>query len=153
MTNIFRLVGEENFEMEVAGEASYQPALKEICGDHGEDGVDIIVEACIAPEPTNSYDKNAVMVTVSGKKVGYLPRADAKDFKKVMRIFNLSDNSQFILKANIRGGFLNKEKVKAHYGIWLDFPEDESAAQQFSTFTKNVSKKKSCCLFPFIKTN
>lgn len=63
--------------VDVVGESHYQPAIRRACG--WTPGTDTRFE-CIAelePEPTNSYDRNAIMVKIDGACVGYLSRADA----------------------------------------------------------------------------
>lgn len=71
----------------VNGETHYQPALRAVCGgrvaqmtgDNWESA--IRVRARLIPEPANKYDRNAVVVQVDGRTVGYLPRSIAGDFQ------------------------------------------------------------------------
>src|SRR4030088_563019 len=44
------------------------------------------VTALLVPEPSNPHDSNAVMVTVSGRHVGYLSRSDAKSYADVIAL-------------------------------------------------------------------
>lgn len=73
------------------GEASYQPELLRLLTSRGHSA-----EACktrgksfreefvanLVPEPTNTYDANAVAVKVSGVTVAYLSRANAVNYRK-----------------------------------------------------------------------
>jgi hypothetical protein len=56
------------------GEASYQDALRHICGSDRWEDIRCEVNAVLVPEPTNRYDANAVMVQVDEQMVGYLSR-------------------------------------------------------------------------------
>ncbi len=39
----------------------------------------------LVPEPKNEYDKNAVMITLNGTKIGYIPREDAPRIKTLLK--------------------------------------------------------------------
>lgn len=61
----------------VAGESHYQEALQELTGTDGTAEVRQDAEAVLVPEPANPHDRNAVMVQIDGRLVGYLPSAAA----------------------------------------------------------------------------
>jgi HIRAN domain len=61
----------------VVGEASYQDGLEELAGGRTEESAEHYCGAELIPEPDNPFDRNAVYVTISGEKVGYLPRKTA----------------------------------------------------------------------------
>lgn len=65
--------------IDAVGESNYQPAIRAACG--WRPGEDTLFEcmAELVPEPTNTHDKNAIMVKIDGRKVGYLSRQDAKE--------------------------------------------------------------------------
>ena len=54
-------------------------------------------KAGLVPEPTNRHDKNAVMITLDGKCVGYVPANLCWQAKLLMR-------HPYDLKVNVRGG-------------------------------------------------
>lgn len=67
------------FHQEVVGESNYQDQLRAV-GGKGQ--VRLIIRAELVPESSNQYDPNAVRVDIKGAVVGYLPRADAKRYRK-----------------------------------------------------------------------
>ena len=67
--------------MEIVGESHYQAALERLAGGRTEEGVDVPVRAFFTPEPENPHDPNAVAVTVSGERVGYLSRPSAAVYR------------------------------------------------------------------------
>ena len=69
----------------VAGESHYQEALRELAGTAGGDVVRIEVEASLVPEPDNPHDPNAVMVQISERLVGYLPRDAAVAYGPILQ--------------------------------------------------------------------
>lgn len=101
---------------EVVGEASYQPALKQVV-----DGRDVNAEgfecmAVIVPESDNRYDANAVAVKIDGRVVGYLPRDEARLFRARLKRAKLPLQA-YECPAKIIGG------GRKHYGVWLDLPD------------------------------
>lgn len=68
----------------VVGEASYQEALRRICGSDRWEDVACDCQAVLVPEPTNEYDPNAVAVQIEGQLVGYLSRGDARDYRPLV---------------------------------------------------------------------
>lgn len=70
------LCGDGEFDQEIVGEASYQPAIHAIAtalpdGHH-------IVQATLELEDANPHDPKAVVVKIAGHTVGYLPRANTE---------------------------------------------------------------------------
>jgi len=70
--------GHGEYAQEVVGESNYQPALRAIRESKDKP----FHRARLVPEDTNPYDNQAVRVDVAGKTVGYLPRADARRWRK-----------------------------------------------------------------------
>jgi len=102
-----------NFDFEVVGESSYQPALKKIANSATEN-----LTALLVPEPDNAHDKLAVAVYISALKVGYLSRDDAQDFHERLRDKGLAAQ---ITSCDVRiygGGQKNGKKLML--GVWLD---------------------------------
>lgn len=66
-----------DIRVDVVGESHYQSAIRAAC--NWKSGTDTLFH-CMAeliPEPTNPYDRNAIMVAIDGACVGYLSRQDA----------------------------------------------------------------------------
>lgn len=67
------------FHQELVGESNYQRHLRAV---GGRSRVWLIVGAELVPEPENIHDENAVRVDIKGGVAGYLPRLDAKRYRK-----------------------------------------------------------------------
>jgi hypothetical protein len=66
----------------VAGTKHYQPTLKSIAGNHGNSRAEVFCVAVIVPETDNPHDDLAVRIDINNKIVGYLPRDDARSYRK-----------------------------------------------------------------------
>lgn len=109
----------KSFGMEVVGESNYQDALIAICGKHTRLGYDGEHEAMLVLEPSNAYDPNAVMVTIEGRRVGYLPREQAKRVGSAMRSAGIE---RAICDARVQGGWRTNQYDEGHYGVRLAVP-------------------------------
>lgn len=98
---------EGGFFQEVAGESHYQPALRVAAAR--ATGERRVVPVVLEPDDANDFDANAVAVKVFGRLVGYLPRPDAKRYRKRF------GQSSFECRGSLVGGEAGK-----YLGIWLD---------------------------------
>lgn len=99
------------FNCEVVGEASYQPAIRRILESSDTENADFVV----VPEPTNQFDPNAVAIkSVAYDTVGYLPRAVAALVKPALVRFHAGHGGHPCCSGTIVGG------SKGIYGVWLD---------------------------------
>jgi hypothetical protein len=167
MSKVIRIKGDGTYPLEVAGESFYQDNLIAICGpipsedpfprelddpnlyDNEDEPVPQkraneprLFDALLVPEPTNKHDKNAVKVIIQDKQVGYLPRPEAADYKKIFTLLKLPTDTTLAVSARIFGGYNAK---KSNYGVWLDFCPTPAVANQLKAAAAN---KKSCCLLP-----
>ena len=117
--NAARIISDKSFPLFVVGESNYQGALRNLSRGHVKEGVKLEKLALLVPEPTNSFDKNAVLVMIDDKKVGYLSREDAIDFHKSMVCLNRQGEIAAV-DAIIVGGFIKKDGSTAHFGVRLD---------------------------------
>lgn len=89
-TNRIQLLGRDRGSalLPAVGESHYQRALEAICGRRGRSWTEVTCEvtAVLVPEPSNPYDPEAVMVTVDGRQVGHLSRADARAYAEVIAL-------------------------------------------------------------------
>ncbi|HKP20167.1 MAG TPA: HIRAN domain-containing protein [Thermoleophilaceae bacterium] len=109
------------------GEASYQDALRHICGSDRWEHVRCEVRAVLVPEPSNPYDPNAVMVQVDGQLVGYLSRGDAVEYQPVTR--TLFERGEVIVcDARICGRGPGSDTP--NLGIFLELPSPDSAMDE-----------------------
>lgn len=105
-------------DVEVKGEAGYQGALSAICGGRSSAGHHRPVRALLVREPSNTYDPNAVKVTVRGRLVGYLSRPEAARYAPALDLLagrGLTGECD----ATIVGGWDRGDGDTGHFGIWL----------------------------------
>lgn len=70
---------------EVAGESFHETAIRSLFPrSFGEQSREIRLRAELVPEPTNTHDRNAIMVIAAGKHVGYLPKEEAPAYLPVL---------------------------------------------------------------------
>lgn len=105
--------GNQTF-MEVVGESHYQRNIKKALGINGEEYYKSILFT-IEPDNYNSYDDNAIVVKIKDFTVGYLPRNEAKKYRKMLATIGKIDKPAACYGELWGGG--NKKS----YGIWLDF--------------------------------
>jgi hypothetical protein len=111
------LVGE--WSPDVHGESHYQPALAACVGPLDDrQGAQFRCVAQLIREPANPFDRNAVVVAVSGVKVGYVAQDDAPHLQPLLRRLEM-EGKPALVRATIRGGYL-REGFRTSLGIFLD---------------------------------
>jgi hypothetical protein len=116
--------GGGEFDQEVVGESHYQNHLKKICGGYKRRGNRKEVFARLHYENNNPHDKQAIRVDINGKTAGYLPREDARYYRK--RIEKVGQEGIVIsCNAIIFGGKKFGFLRKTHFGVLLDLPLKE----------------------------
>ena len=113
------LQGDGSYSVRAVGESHCQQSLSTICGGRTEDGHELSCVACLVPEPTNPHDRNAVMVTIDGHRVAYLPRSLAGTYLRSLRDLGIFDRAAFC-QAIINGGWDRGDNDKGHFGVVLD---------------------------------
>jgi HIRAN domain-containing protein len=113
------------------GEASYQPALRDICGSTRWERVRFDCAAALVAEPSNPYDANAVAVYADCRgtylHVGYLSRGDALDYQAA--VWKAADMGYTIIcQAHVAGREQGSETP--NLGIFLDLPTPEGAVAE-----------------------
>jgi hypothetical protein len=112
-----RLQGRRWCDFEIAGESHYQTALAAIAG-HDPEGVNLHCEALLVPEPDNHADPNAVAVVIEGRRVGYLRREDAADYRARLAALG-APGRPAACPAYICGGFVTEDGEHVFYGVKL----------------------------------
>ncbi len=103
-----------SYATEIVGESHYLGNLRAIVG--GAHAVDRFeCEAVLVPEATNKFDPEAVRIDIQGSQVGYLSRARARKYRKLITKRNLP-LAPMSCKALIFGG----GKDTPNLGVWLD---------------------------------
>jgi len=138
MEDIPLISGPGEFNIEVVGESHYSESFAKICGDSRDCQISMTVRAHLVLEDDNEHDDQAVLITIQGHKVGYLPRPTAREFRKAVVDGDLQDYSRFECDAHIRGKWEGKKSKEAFFGVWLDRPEDGDPDEphQFSSDSK-----------------
>jgi len=115
--SIAAVVGDGEFEFNIVGESHYQRVIESIVGGKTPDGAHKYCAALILPEPTNKYDKNAVVVTISQRTVGYLSRDDCKEFNMALK---RAGYSYAACEALVVGGWRRRNGDEGHFGVKLN---------------------------------
>lgn len=113
-------------DLEVVGESQYQDNLWSLVGGRGDSAQRVRenVIAILTPEPENAYDRNAVVVTVNGLKVGYLSREDAELIQPGLLALSRVHAKPVALGGAIVGGGIRQDGP-GKLGVFLSFnPED-----------------------------
>lgn len=118
------------------GEATYQSALREICGSKRWERVRFDCTAALVAEPSNAHDANAVAVYADCRgthlRVGYLSRGDALDYQGA--VWKAADMGYTIVcQAHIAGREQGSETP--NLGIFLDLPTPDGAVAELSALT------------------
>jgi len=106
------------FTFEIVGEASYQEALDAICGGKCEEGYNLPVVAQLCFQEDNPHDRNAIVVVIDRKVVGYVPRDLAPEMRKAILKLN-PEERPVTCDAKVVGGWLRDEDDEGHYGVKL----------------------------------
>ena len=119
----------------VVGESHYQDALRSICGSHQWEDVSYDCLAALVPEPSNPYDRNAVMVQINALCVGYLSRSDAVGYRPL--IDEAAATEKYVAcRARIAGHGPGGET--SNLGVFLKLPRtDESIEWSSRDYTPN----------------
>ncbi|MEO5324268.1 HIRAN domain-containing protein [Mesorhizobium sp. CC13] len=105
--------------MDAVGERNYQDTLAGLCRGHSRYGHSARFEAEIAREPQNPHDENAVVVSIKGQKVAYLPREQAARVSAGMQHAGLSVAR---CAAEIVGGWRTNQHDEGSFGVRLAIP-------------------------------
>lgn len=108
------LIGDGSFDYEIVGESHYQNNIRKALKlSGGRSSKSFQVQ--LIPEDHNQHDKNAVAVYIDWKKVGYLSRREAKNYRRRMKVLGF-ENRIAVCGGTVWGGGKGKS-----YGIWLDY--------------------------------
>lgn len=115
--------GRKSGEIAVVGESFHRDELHRILGGPYREGVRVTVWAQLVAEEGNREDSNAVAVLVKSQKVGYLPNAEARRYRKVFEEYAASGRGGFA-RCDIYGGWDRGWTDKGDYSlsVSLDTP-------------------------------
>ncbi|MGV3580023.1 HIRAN domain-containing protein [Brevundimonas sp.] len=116
-----QVVGKGGFPRNAVGESRYQTELKRICGGYNRQGQHLETVARLEPEPTNAFDPNAIMVMISGQKVGYLSRDDAAIYVAALEAAGHAGQTAAV-GAKVVGGWRTNQHDAGQFGVRLAMP-------------------------------
>ena len=106
-------------EVRVAGESHHQDALLELTGGRRHyGGVRMEQVARLLPEPNNSADPEAIVVTIGGRTVGYLSHTDATRYRDVIAAA-IQRSGRASCRALIVGGWEREHGNVGLFGVRL----------------------------------
>jgi hypothetical protein len=96
--------------------------------------------ARLVRDPQNRYDRNAVRVEIHGRLVGHLPREDAEDIQRWLKLLERQRRPAFVL-ARLGGG-RSADGVVGPIGVTLvDLPGGSSVrVSDFDATVREVSR-------------
>jgi hypothetical protein len=112
----FTWPGPGHFDVEVVGESHYQWAIAAAAEAEEREGA---LVADLVPEDGNPHDPKAVRVDVLGRPVGYLPREDARTFRRRLASRRLSGQVTQCA-ATVTGGGETRGGGRLSFGVQLD---------------------------------
>jgi len=110
-----------SYGLDVVGEASYQSNIERVLGGRTTEGAQLGCNAILVPEDTNAHDPMAVRVDIQGNTVGYLSRANAREYRAEMKRLGFP-SEVFSCRALIVGGWDRGPNDRGHFGVKLDVP-------------------------------
>jgi hypothetical protein len=106
--------------LEVAGESHYQDTLWGLVGGRTTEHVRAPIHAVLTPEPDNSYDANAIRISIDGQCVGYLSRENAALYRPgLLKLMRENGNRLVAVTGVIVGGGQRHDGV-GFLGVFLD---------------------------------
>lgn len=113
-----KIRGNGKFDTEVVGESFYETNFRALLGNRYGNDTEIDCDAVLTLENDNPHDKNAVAVTIDGKRVGHLPRDKAIEFRRALRRDGFGHLQSVAVAAEVYTG-----DDDGHCSVRLDIPE------------------------------
>jgi len=106
-----------DFALAIAGEASYQPAIRKARRQVTKDNSGrLVIAVLVRCEPTNPHDENAVRVsTLVGDTLGYLSRENAQVYCAAISAIEQSGRT-----VRCNATFYGGDQARPTIGVWLD---------------------------------
>lgn len=111
------LVGDGRFSFRVVGTSFHQDQLEAIAGARTRAGYHRFCAALLAPQPSNPYDRQAIVVVIHDIEVAHLDRGSARDFGKVLSASGFADVA---CEAEIVGGWVRGADDWGYVGVRLN---------------------------------
>lgn len=112
--------GTGTFEYDIVGEAVNREHLLNLISKYEAQTIgELLLDALLVPEPENLFDQNAVKVLIENKPVGYIPKNESGEFKKIFQ-----DSNVIAIKVDARIGW-DKNSTNPLIGVRLDLNWDE----------------------------
>lgn len=116
--------GDSSFSFkDFVGESNYRQALRVLIAEGTEqerETGEVFRDALIVPEPTNTFDKNAIQVRIAEHFVGYIAKTRISEFHPVIQEAKKQGFDYVVVKAVI--GF-DSRSADPLVGVRLDLTE------------------------------
>jgi hypothetical protein len=124
------LLGDGQFAVRIVGTAYHQGNLERIIGTRSRATLHRRCAALLKPEPSNRFDRHAVVILMRGVEVGHLDRAIAPLFCKMLRRSGFADVA---CEAEIVGGWVRGPNDWGYVGARLnaEMPFKIISAEQY----------------------
>lgn len=109
---------------DVVGESNYRQGLRALIAegtDEERENGEVFREAILVPEPTNTFDKNAIQVRIAEHVVGYIAKTRTAEFHPVIQDAKKQGFDYVLVKAVI--GF-DSRSADPLIGVRLDWTDD-----------------------------
>lgn len=109
---------------DVVGESNYRQALKALITegtDQERENGEVFRDAFIVPEPTNTFDKNAIQVRIAEHLVGYIAKGRTAEFHPVLQDARKQGFDYVVVKAVIA---FDSRSADPLVGVRLDWTEN-----------------------------
>lgn len=109
---------------EVVGESNYKPALRKLISEgtkQERESGEVFRDAFLVPEPTNTFDKNAIQVRIAEHVVGYIAKTRTADIHTVIAEVKKQGYDYAVVKAVI--GF-DSRSADPLIGVRLDLIDE-----------------------------
>jgi len=119
------LGGRGQFRLAVAGTIQAQKVLADLAGPKCHHGHDLDCLAALIFHDDNMHDNKAVAVMLvhrggSLTMIGYLPRAEAREYRASVASWGTPDPTGMLCRAKIVGGWSDTGSGSGNYGVKLD---------------------------------
>jgi len=118
---VYQVKGSNSYSVRAVGTSNYQNALEKLAGGRSTESARTPVKVLLVEENDNPHDENAVKVEIEGKKVGYLSRSNASNYRSLLKGFGV-EGVNVAYQGMIVGGW-QKEGDYGDFGIRIDFPQ------------------------------
>lgn len=113
-----RIRGDGTYSHQIVGESHYKAHFERLLGTDAYTEEERTCDALLRLDDANAHDPQAVMVLIDGGTVGYLSRADAREFRGALKRDGLGKWRELSVGARVYCG--GEEGI---FSVELDLPQ------------------------------